>query len=56
MQHDVVRVHARDERGRELATRAQAKASSVLRDPLGDRGGRERLAGIDQANPGSVAP
>ena len=50
MHHDLVRVHARDERGRELATRAHAKTSSLLRDPLCDGGGQERLAGIDQAN------
>jgi len=50
MHHDLARVHARDERGRELATRTHAKTSALLGDPLCDNSGQERLGAIDQAN------
>ena len=50
MHDDLVRIHARDECGRELATRAHAKTCSLLRDPPCDGCGQERLSCINQAS------
>ena len=47
---DSVRVHAGDERRRELATRADGKVCSLLGNPSSDGGGQQRLGGIGDSN------
>src|SRR3954463_641413 len=50
MRDNLVRRHARDKRGRELATCRHTKPASLLRGPPCDGGAQERLSGINQTS------
>ena len=50
MHDDLVRIHARDKRGREFAVRAHANTCSLLRGPPCDGGGQQRLSCVGQAS------